>query len=269
MFRTGMAACVCAAFLLVSCDLVPNVPYSEESVSLAGVGEPYVVRMFVPEGAAGADISFVVALDGDFEYQTMRNTIVELVNEGAIEPIGLVAVSYGDLLEVNGKRYNDLSIASDTNPDGRFDEVADFIEDTMIPAARSKFPQLSGDSAKICFAGHSLGGLDSLYLLFTRTQSFGAYLAMSPSVWFGPWMLLDIERSYFEAGNTFPADTKVFTSVGEAEPGVMTIGVDEFTKAITKDFPSLWYKTTLIRGGDHMSNMPQAFEEGIRALYAR
>jgi predicted alpha/beta superfamily hydrolase len=79
---------------------------------------------------------------------------------------------------------------------GGADLFLDFIEDTVRPAVKARFSQLS--CAREALYGHSYGGLFALHALFTRPHLFDGYMASSPSIWWNSRCILDTARSFLE-----------------------------------------------------------------------
>ncbi len=84
---------------------------------------------------------------------------------------------------------------------GNADRYLDFVTEEVMPFVKNNFPvnplrQATG------FGGSSLGGLLSLYAAFTRPESFGRFIATSPSIWWDNFSIFDvISSSRFKASN--------------------------------------------------------------------
>jgi predicted alpha/beta superfamily hydrolase len=64
---------------------------------------------------------------------------------------------------------------------GGADIFLDFIEETVKPAVKARFPRVN--VTREALFGHSYGGLFALHALFTRPGLFDCYIASSPSIW--------------------------------------------------------------------------------------
>lgn len=62
--------------------------------------------------------------------------------------------------------------------------------------------------------GHSMAGLLALYALLTRPMAFARFLAVSPSIWWGDGMMLDLER---RAGTPADAAREVLVMLSDSE----------------------------------------------------
>lgn len=79
---------------------------------------------------------------------------------------------------------------------GGADVFLNFINNTVRPAVKARFPQLS--CPREALYGHSYGGLTALHALFTKPLSFDCYMASSPSIWWNSRCILDEARQFLE-----------------------------------------------------------------------
>ena len=91
-----------------------------------------------------------------------------------------------------------------------------FIEEELKPQIESEF-QIDRDRQALF--GHSLGGLFTIYTLFSRPEAFRYYIAGSPSLHWNPDYMQELERKFIAQARmrerSFPA--QVLLGVGELE----------------------------------------------------
>lgn len=97
---------------------------------------------------------------------------------------------------------------------GGADRFLDFIDGEVKPLIAASYPV---DPERQALFGHSFGGLLVLHALFSRPQSFSAYLASSPSLWWGQRVLLGEVPDFLQRSAGLPKGPKVQISVGELE----------------------------------------------------
>jgi predicted alpha/beta superfamily hydrolase len=68
-----------------------------------------------------------------------------------------------------------------------------FLEDELIPHVESRFRTMPYR----VFVGHSLGGITALNALYTIPETFDAYVAIDPSLWWDEDILLGQAKDYF------------------------------------------------------------------------
>lgn len=103
------------------------------------------------------------------------------------------------------RRNLDLTPPSGEKMDGfgEADTFLDFIEHSVRPAIKARFPKIS--TSREALYGHSFGGLFTLHALFCRPKLFDCYIASSPSVWWNEKCILG-EMQRFLSEN--PLDKK-------------------------------------------------------------
>ncbi|KAJ5715369.1 siderophore esterase [Penicillium malachiteum] len=112
----------------------------------------------------------------------------------------IVAIGYpleGKLYDIE-QRNLDLTPPSETPVPGhgQADGFLDFIENSVKPAVRSRFPKISFEREALF--GHSYGGLFALHALFTRPDYFDCFMASSPSIWWNGRCILDEAEKFLD-----------------------------------------------------------------------
>lgn len=159
----------------------------------------------VPEGkapAGGWPVLYI--LDGNSVFGTVRDEVRRESADTYEAPAIIVAIGYpGDAPWNDAQRQHDLTPAlpagrTAPGPAGRdipdiggAKPFLDYLIDRVKPLIERDFPV---DRTRQTLAGHSLGGLFTLYAAFTRPGAFQTYAAMSPSIWYGDRYILDIEK---------------------------------------------------------------------------
>jgi len=91
------------------------------------------------------------------------------------------------------RRYEYSPFRDPTHGGGDGDRYLAFVVDQVLPRVESAFRVVRGPEGR-SVAGSSMGGLVSLYALWTRPDIFGAAAALSPSVWFAGEAIVDFVR---------------------------------------------------------------------------
>lgn len=106
-------------------------------------------------------------------------------------------------------------------PTGGADAFLDFIEQELKPIIARDF---AIDADRQALFGHSFGGLFTLYALFSRPGTFQAYVAGSPSIWFGDRAILKSERAFVGRPREEGSSVRLMIGVGGLE---QTLSPDE------------------------------------------
>ncbi|WP_200917141.1 alpha/beta hydrolase [Jeongeupia sp. HS-3] len=95
---------------------------------------------------------------------------------------------------------------------GGREAFADFLQQQLMPAIAARYPV---DASQQTLFGHSLGGLFTLHLRFSRPTLFSTYLVASPSVWWDERAIVTEATAY---ASSKPVDTaRLLITVGGKE----------------------------------------------------
>ncbi|KAF5859389.1 hypothetical protein ETB97_002896 [Aspergillus alliaceus] len=202
-----------------------TLPNSEQFYLSNEQGESYLIQISWPlhwqdhNPPSGHDqLPIIYIVDGNALFLTAteaawRRAVWPNFAGGGI----VVAIGY----PLSGKVYNiprrclDLTPPTATRVDGYggADSFLDFIDKTVKPAVRARFPRL--EVSREALYGHSFGGLFALHALFTSPQMFDCYVASSPSIWWNGRCILAEARAFLdgeEVGGRVPALLMYFGS---------------------------------------------------------
>ncbi len=158
----------------------------------------------------------IYLLDGDIAFP-IAYSVVRYLQFGKFVPdMIIVGIGYGGLLDGSkvSKRERDYTISKIERwkDAGNAENFKKFLEDELIPYLESKYRI---DASNRTLSGHSLGGLFTLYTLFTEPQLFSNYIASSPYISYDVDKLLSLEeKNNCEIDG---AGCKLFISFGEDE----------------------------------------------------
>jgi uncharacterized protein len=143
-----------------------------------------------------------------------------------------------------------------------------FIEGELKPFIAGRYPV---DPLDQTIVGASLGGLFALYALLTRPGSFRRCVAISPAIYWGDAMLLDIEAERAALGDDLPAD--VFLAAGgleEAHDARQAFVSNVYrldARLRQRAYPGLNLSMRIFEGETHMSVYPGAVTRGLAEVF--
>jgi predicted alpha/beta superfamily hydrolase len=166
-------------------------------------------------------------LDGSGYHGTAVDMIRNIGSIGGeITPALVLAVTYptDDLAQLLSRRSLDLTPTPGDDQHmlhdapghafGGLERFLDTLEADVLPRLRTCFRI---NPAQMALVGHSLGGLTTLYALFTRTRLFQSYIAMCPSIWWDSCVLLTHEAGFAEGVRAGRFTPRVFVAMGGTE----------------------------------------------------
>lgn len=165
----------------------------------------FLVRPAEPPPPDGYPV--IVLLDGNATVPMMETVIgpnpPEPYGSAVIVGIGYPTAEPFDIL----RRYRDLTPptppefippsrdGSSVIETGGRDDFLAFLETQVIPAVEARLPI---DRRRRTLFGHSLGGLFSLYVLYTRGDLFQTYIAADPAIWWSGQAILKEQAAFLD-----------------------------------------------------------------------
>ncbi|OGN74855.1 MAG: hypothetical protein A2X25_15515 [Chloroflexi bacterium GWB2_49_20] len=113
-------------------------------------------------------------------------------------------------------KYNSEWLQLDVNTGGG-GKFYKFIKQELIPLIDQEYRT---DPAKRILAGHSHGGLFSMFAMFQEPGLFSSYIASSPSLNFADNSMFTLESEFAKKHKSLPA--QIYLSAGELEEGADT-----------------------------------------------
>ena len=193
---------------------------------------PYRIQMSVPQGtapASGWPLVIILGAEGfDIAVAQVRYHAA-CRPPGYIDDAVLVSVDYP---EDNRRRLDytpyDSSVASaDTDAacppgadQGGAPQFLSFLQNDLLESVSQR---TAFDKARVTLAGHSLGGLFTLYALFANAPLFSSFIASSPSVWWGERYLQRTALSYEVPEGLLPREVQI--TAGEYEQALNPVEI--------------------------------------------
>ncbi len=195
----------------------------------------------------------VYLLDGDIAFP-MAWSVVRYLQYGKYVPdVIIVGIGYGGLLYSSklSKRERDYSISEfeGLTGTGGADNFLNFIREELIPYLETEYRM---DPNNFTLSGHSLGGLFTLYTLFSESYLFSNYIANSPYVSNDLEKLLLLEEE--NNSQIEDANCKLFISYGSNE--------DREKYIVPKTINNI-VNLLQQRGPDYINLKFRIFEEGV------
>jgi len=211
----------------------------------------------------------VFVTDAYWDFQKMEAIRGSLVYDKLVPPFILVGVGYaGENLNYDHLRQWELSpveLKGWGAPDsGHADQFLQTLEQEIIPFVEREYRV---DSSHRVLAGSSLGGLFTLYSMYTRPNLFWGYIAAAPAVVVGDDWLLKYEEKFAQAHPALPV--RLFVSGGGWEPPDFLGGTLRMNERIeTRKYAGLAYEFRLIQSERHSGMQLESYVRGIQFVFA-
>lgn len=243
-----------------------TIPNTEvRSLHSAITGRDYDLYVYPPtKPQPGVKHPVLYLLDGQWDFKLLTSIQGGLYYDKFTPDVMIVGITYsGAHANYDSLRAVDYTpVGSPNNPgsgDGK--KFLAFLETELIPFVESNYP---ADPKQRALMGASLGGLFTLYAMFTKPTLFAAYAAGSPAVTYAQRGAFADEAAYARTHTDLAA--KLYIEVGDQEPlyGPTREMVD---KIRAHRYPSLVFESRIIEGERHSGNKPEGFNRGLRFLF--
>lgn len=276
--------CIQAWALVLAMAAMPAM--SAENTKLPAYAIPRSEVRTLPVNAAGRHYALFIHLPESYAKEPNKRYPVVFVTDGYWDFMKIVAVGgaltydkyapeyisvgmayAGENLDYGDLRRWELSPVKFGSPDdasGHAKDFLDTIEKVFIPLVDKEYRT---DPKQRVLGGASLGGLFTLYSMFTKPELFNGYVAVTPAVAVGDGWLLKYEEEFAKAGKSVNA--RLYMTVGGNESAGYVDYVQRMNQRfVTRKDPKLAYEFRVIDGERHAGMQLESYNRGIRFVFA-
>lgn len=220
------------------------------------LGEKRIILVSTP-AQMKPGLPLLVVLDGEWTFTKVAVIVDHLVGNGRLPPMVVAGV-------VNTDRGRDMMPTFDGAEfaAGPSDKFLSFLADELIPKMAGEYPI----GKYRILAGHSNGGMFSLYAFIQRPEVFQANIALSPSYGLDDRFQELLGRSLAKSSGQ---PRFVFLGAGGDEEADISVGALRFAKTL-EGTPSanVEYRYEVFPGETHGSVGLRAYYRGLELLAA-
>jgi predicted alpha/beta superfamily hydrolase len=237
----------------------------------SATGRQYQLHVGLPESyAKNPDRKYpvVYVTDGYWDFQKITASEGSLWYDRVVPEFITIGIGYpGENVDYGTMRGWELSpvpLSQDSSASGHAAEFLKSIESEIIPFVEKEY---RADPPHRVLGGASLGGLFTLYTMFTRPELFQGYIAATPAVIVGNGWLFDYEQKF--AVNRRPIRARLFMAVGGNEHAGFVGGVLQMNQLIAgRKYEGLAYEFRIVDGERHAGMQEEAYNRGLRFVFA-
>jgi uncharacterized protein len=245
------------------------IPGSEvRTLPVNAAGRQYALFVGLPASYASSPdkrYPVVYVTDGYWDFQKMTAIAGTLVYDKVAPEFITVGMGYaGENLNYGELRQWELSPVVFGERTGHAADYLKTIESVFIPLIDKDYRT---DPKHRVLAGASLGGLFTLYSMYTKPDLFQGYIASTPAVVLGGKLLENLEDEFAKSGK--PIDARLYMTVGGNEtPWYLDGPMRENQRLAIHKFPKLVYEFRVIEGERHAGGQMEAYTRGLRFVFA-
>ncbi len=246
---------------------VPGSQIKKFSSSIV-TGQEYVLQVSLPGGYSGSNKKYPVVylMDSQWDFPLVASLYGQQYYDGFVPEMIIVGITWG------GNHPNPDSLrARDYTPtnekrlpqSGGAGQFLSVIKNEVFPFVEKTYRVDDNDKTLM---GCSLGGLFTMYALFTHPEMFNRYIAASPAFMWDNSVLDQYEKEYHS--NTSKPPAKLFMCVGGVETSV-----PEFEKLTTflnsRNYSNLQIESKVLENTGHSGTKGIGYEKGLQFVFKR
>ncbi len=227
------------------------------TISSSILNEDRIVAVFTPPDydLTNEKYQVIYVLDAEWNFHFVSSLVDKLSGSGDIPKMIVVGI-------YNTNRTKDLT-PSGTNDNPRFggaEPFLQFMKEELRPWVNETFRTYPYH----LLAGHSFGGLFTVYSMMESPGLFHSYIALSPSLGRNDEQQIRHARAFFKEKNSFP--DRLYMAVGN-EGGATYHSTKKLVDLLEQDDVKFSYHFDHLKEESHSSITTQGFAEGLKFIY--
>jgi uncharacterized protein len=232
-------------------------------------GRSYQLHIHLPASftrSPGRRYPVLFVTDGYWDFTTFINAYNSKVADRVVPEFIIVGLGYaGDSPDYESLRRWDLPPVKLPQPGdtGHADKFLATLEHEVIPLLERDY---RADPAHRVLAGSSLGGLFTLYAMYTRPTLFEGYIAASPAVNVADDWIIQRAKAYAATGK--PIKARLYVTGAELEWPSYLAAIKRYQALLPElKHPGLVFENRIIDGERHSGTKPESYARGIRFVF--
>jgi predicted alpha/beta superfamily hydrolase len=231
-------------------------------------GQEYDLQIMLPSGYETSNKKYPVVylMDSQWDFSLVNALYGEQYFDGFVPAMIIVGVTWGGTNpnpdSLRARDYTPTKEARAPQSGGAANFLA-ALKKEIIPFVESNY---KADNSDRILMGCSLGGLFTLYSMFTEPGLFQRYVATTPAIGWDNEVIYQYEKAYFEKKSTAPA--RLFITMGEVERELPA-----YTKFInhlnSRKYTSIQLKSRVLENTGHSGNKGEGYARGLQYVFAR
>ncbi len=210
----------------------------------------------------------VFVTDGYWDFEKLHTIRGSLQYDKYVPEFIIVGLGYAGENPAYGELRNwelsPVAFNNDTKNTGRAADFLKTLETEIIPYVDREFRT---DPKNRVLGGASLGGLFTLYTMYTRPELFSAYMAVTPAVLLDNNWLLRYEEQFAKSGKKLKG--RLFVSAGTNEwPNFVASILSYHSRVASRKYPELALEFRMIEGARHAGMQIESYVRGLTFVFA-
>ena len=247
-----------------------DIPGSEvrKITSSIVAGQEYELQILLPGSYKNSNKKYAVIylMDSQWDFPLVKCLYGEHYYDGFIPELIIVGVTWGGVdPNPDSLRARDYTPTKETRlpQSGGADNFLSFMKDELFPFIEKNY---KADNNNRTLMGCSLGGLFTLYTLFTQPELFTGYAAASPAVEWDGVVLDKYEKEFSEKKLSKPV--RVYMTIGDVERSRPTY--EKFAALMTsRNYASASLRSRILENTGHSGTKTETFGRGMQYVFEK
>jgi predicted alpha/beta superfamily hydrolase len=236
-------------------------------------GQEYELQIMLPGGykTSGKKYPVVYLMDSQWDFPLLKSLYGQQYYDGFIPEMIIVGVTWGGTNpNPDSLRVRDYTPTKETRQpqSGGADKFLSFMKEELFPFVEKNY---NADPFNRTMMGCSLGGLITLYTLFTHTDMCNGYVAASPAIGWDKEVIYQYEKTFFEKTlieKNAHAKGRLYMTIGGVERNVP--GFEKFAKFLAdRNYQCLHIKSKVLENTGHSGTKSETFGRGLQYVFER
>lgn len=231
-------------------------------------GQEYELHILLPGNYSKSTKKYPVVylMDSQWDFPLVKSLYGQHYYDGFIPEMIIVGVTWGGIRpNADSLRARDYTPTNEKRlpQSGGADNFLSFMKNELFPFIESNYRAESNNRTLI---GCSLGGLITLYALFTQPDLFHGYVAASPAFGWDREVIYQYEKKYFESNYSKPQ--RLYMTMGDVERS--TPAFNRFAKHLDgRHYSALKIKSKVLENTGHSGTKGEGFARGLQYVFER
>lgn len=247
-----------------------SIPGSEtrKITSTIVTGQEYELQILLPGGYETSNKKYPVVylMDSQWDFPLVKSIYGQQYYDGFIPELIIVGVTWGGTNpNPDSLRVRDYTPTNDgrQKQSGGADKFLSFMRNELFPFIETNY---KADNKTRTLMGCSLGGLITMYALFSQPDMFSGYAAASPAIGWDKEIIYQYEKKYFESNVSSPA--RLYMTIGGVERNVP--GFEKLSAYLNgRSYPFLKIKPVVLENTGHSGTKSETYGRGLQYIFER
>lgn len=231
-------------------------------------GQEYELHILLPGGYKNSNKKYPVVylMDSQWDFPLVKSLYGEHYFDGFIPELIVVGVTWGGASpNPDSLRARDYTPTKENRlpQSGGADQFLSFMKNELFPFIESNY---KADNTNRTLMGCSLGGLFTLYTLFTQPDLFTGYAAASPAVGWDREVLYKYEKEFSQKKLSLPV--RVYMTIGDVERSRLVY--EKFAGTMTgRNYPSVSLRSKILENTGHSGTKSETYGRGMQYVFEK